>query len=180
MHQSILAITESPSKIARLISRQHFSALITALIKLPGSEFEGGAHRDAPSSVGKPSRSHSFFWAAMICPAWPSFVRSRWFSRSKAWMRRASALATSTFGPRFLGDRAALLSLEQALCLLLDRTLPLTNLRRVNPMLLADLIDCLLPLERLKADLRLEGRGVGFTSLLLAHAFVPQTSDLGT
>lgn len=40
---------------------------------------------------------------------------------------------------------AALLSLEQTLCLLLDSTLPLTNLRRVNPVLLADLIDRLLP-----------------------------------
>ena len=72
----------------------------------PWREFDGGGHRGSASSVDKPSNSHSFFWASMICSARPNCCRNRPTSRANAATRRDSALMVSTFGPRCRGANA--------------------------------------------------------------------------
>lgn len=57
------------------------------------------------------------------------------------------------------------LAFEKLFGIRLDGLLPLTNLNRVDPIFLANLIDRLQPLQRLKTDLGLELRAVNLAFL---------------
>ena len=159
------------------MSREHATTPSAIAVHEPGVEREGPAGRLHPdvrgkfvdgehhsfslvsSAVGRPSATHSFFWASMMSSARSSLRRRRALSRFKCLICRAAA---SGFGPRSLRGQSRAVRRPQLLA-------PTREHRGINAFATQ---------ERAELTALLAAIGLGQKHPLLACRELPTRRDL--